>query len=524
MASTQNAARRWWKPVFRFLSSVKLAVILLAVLIVATAVGTICESRFDAKVARAYVYEAPWFDAWMILLGVNLAAAAFSRYPWKKHHTGFVITHAGIITLLVGAVVGRIWGIEGTMTLFMGNEPSNRLVIDQQEVRIQEGDQTSIFPVGIQHRRAHPDAAIPLGTTAGGWKIDVTDYADLLLPVSSPQAVSQGGAPALQVKLWSMGQNVDEWLWPDDPDNCKVDLGLLAVECRRGTASLPVQKHASAGRVPGGVAPAWLQKVSTASATAGPDPQAGTGLQTGPNLPQGDRAVIYLADDGGLSYYVQNKAGAMAQGKLEPGKPVATGWGNWQMEVAQVMPQAVPFTDFKPVPKSTKMPPRERANLTEGIKVRISRGDEHDEEWLASGWQVELPAAHETLEASFGSKILPLPIGLELKQFDVERNEGNDSPAGFKSTLFVRDAVGNSATGSCSMNEPMNFPDVFWRRWTGLTYKISQASWNPENLRQSSVQILLDPGWLFKWTGSLMVCIGIFTMFYLRPPRDAAHP
>ncbi len=519
MASTSNLTRRCRMRVFRFLSSVKLAVILLAVLIFATAVGTICESRFDAKVARAYVYEAPWFDAWMILLGVNLAAAAFSRYPWKKHHTGFVITHAGIITLLIGAVVGRIWGVEGTMTLFMGNEPSNRLVIDQQEVRIQEGDQASVFPVGIQHRRPHPETAIPLGTTTGGWKLDVTDYAELLEPVSAPQAVSQGGAPALQVKLWSMGQNVDEWLWPDDPDNCKVDLGLLAVECRRGTASLPAQKHASTEG-----APAWLEKVSTQSALShGPqaDPQT---RSDSPALPPGDRAVIYLADDGGLSYYVQNKAGAKAQGKLEPGKPVATGWGNWQMEVAQVMPQAVPFTDFKPIPKSTKMAPRERANLTEGIKVRFSRGDEHDEEWLASGWQVELPAAHETLEASFGSKILPLPISLELKQFDVERNEGNDSPAGFKSTLTVRDAGGNSATGSCSMNDPMNFPDTFWRRWTGLTYKISQASWNPDNLRQSSVQILLDPGWLFKWTGSLMVCIGIFTMFYLRPPRDADHP
>ena len=497
-----------WIKVFRFLSSLRLAVILLAVLIIATAVGTICESRFDAKVARAYVYEAPWFDAWMILLGVNLAAAAFSRYPWKKHHTGFVITHAGIITLLVGAVVGRIWGIEGTMTLFIGNEPSNRLVIDQQEVRIQEGDQISTFPVEIQHRHSHPGKSIPLGTTAGGWKVDVTDYAELLLPVSSPQAVTQGGAPALQIKLWNAGmtQQVDEWLWPSDPDNRLVDLGMLAVECRRGTAPLPVQKHASAGS-----GPAYLQKVSTASVTE-------------PNLPPGDRAVIYLADDGKLSYYLQNKQGVVSQGNLEPGKPMATGWGNWQMEVAQVMPQAVPSTDFKPIPKTTKMPPRQRASLTEGIKVQISRGEEHDEEWLASGWQVELPAAHETLQASYGSKIYPLPISLDLKQFAVERNEGNDSPAGFKSTILVRDAAGNSATGSCSMNEPMNFPDTFWRRWTGLTYKISQASWNPENMKQSSVQILLDPGWLFKWTGSLMVCIGIFTMFYLRPPRDAAHP
>lgn len=509
MQPRSDTARRLWRKTFRFLSSVKLAVILLAVLIAATAVGTICESRFDAKVARAYVYEAPWFDAWMILLGVNLAAAAFSRYPWKKHHTGFVITHAGIITLLVGAVVGRIWGIEGTMTLFIGNDPSNRLVIDQQEVRIQEGGETVAFPVEIQHRRAHPASPIPLGTTPDGWKIAVTDYAEHLLPVSAPQAVTEGGGPALQVKLWSMGQNIDEWLFPNDPDNCKVDLGLLAVECRLGTAPLPALKHASAGS-----GPAYWQKVSTAAASS----------EAEPALPPGDRAVIYLADDGKLSYYLQNKQGAVSQGNLETGKPMSTGWGNWQMEVAQVMPQAVPSTDFEPIPKSTKMVPRDRANLTEGIKVQISRGDEHDEEWLASGWEVELPTENEKLEASYGSKILPLPINLELKQFAVERNEGNDSPAGFKSTIQVSDAAGNSATGSCSMNEPMNFPDSFWRRWTGLTYKISQASWNPENLRQSSVQILLDPGWLFKWTGSLMVCIGIFTMFYLRPPRDAAHP
>lgn len=506
MPSRPESARRVLNKVFRFLSSLRLAVILLAVLIVATAVGTICESRFDARVARAYVYDAPWFNAWMILLAVNLAAAAFSRYPWKKHHTGFVITHAGIITLLLGAVVGRIWGIEGTMTLFMGNEPSNRLVTDEQEVRIQEGGEVTAFPVGMQPRRPHLDGPVILGTTPSGWKIGVIDYAERLQPVSSPQAVATGGAPVLHVKLWSMGQNVDEWLWPSDPDNCKIDLGLLAVECRRGAAPLPAAKHAVMS------GPAWLQKVSTGAASAEPV------------LLPGDRAVIYLADDGKLSYFLQNKQGDSSQGKLEPGQPMATGWGNWQMEVAQVMPQAVPFTDFKPVPKSAKMPPRERATLTEGVKVQISRGDVHDEEWLASGWSVELPAGPETIQASFGAKIVPLPINLELKNFEVERNEGLDTPAGFKSTLLVSDPAGNSATGSCSMNEPMNFPDTFWRRWTGLTYKISQASWNPDNLRQSSVQILLDPGWLFKWSGSLMVCIGIFTMFYLRPPRDAAHP
>src|SRR5260370_2806550 len=69
------------------------------------------------------------------------------------------------------------------------------------------------------------------------------------------------------------------------------------------------------------------------------------------------------------------------------------------------------------------------------------------------------------------------------------------------------------------MNNPFRFPTDWWRPWTGLTYKISQASWNPENLNQSTVQILRDPGWLLKWIGSLLVVIGVFMMFYLQPYR-----
>ena len=120
---------------------------------------------------------------------------------------------------------------------------------------------------------------------------------------------------------------------------------------------------------------------------------------------------------------------------------------------------------------------------------------------------------------AYGWRILPLPIGLELLDFEVKRNEGNDSPAGFKSTLRVSTAEGDNGMGQCWMNNPFSFPGQWWRTWTGLTYKISQASWNPENLNQSTVQILRDPGWLLKWIGSLLVVTGVFMMFYLRPYR-----
>ena len=142
MATPSPSSRPAWQsnPVFRFFASLKLAVVLLAVLIIGSVAGTLYESSFDAKVARGYVYGAPWFNLWLLLLAANLAGAAFSRWPWKKHHVGFLITHLGIITLLAGSLIGRIWGIEGTITLFKGEPPTNRLLVDEHQLRVRDTD------------------------------------------------------------------------------------------------------------------------------------------------------------------------------------------------------------------------------------------------------------------------------------------------------------------------------------------------------------------------------------------------
>jgi len=157
--------------------------------------------------------------------------------------------------------------------------------------------------------------------------------------------------------------------------------------------------------------------------------------------------------------------------------------------------------------------------LPDGVRVRLEHNSEKFEQWVPAGWEITVPTSPKETMIAYGWRIVALPIGLELLDFEVKRNEGSDSPAGFKSTLRVATAEGETAAGSCRMNNPFSFPGAWWRTWTGLTYKISQASWNPENLGQSTVQILRDPGWLLKWIGSLLVVIGVFMMFYLQPYR-----
>ncbi len=82
---------------------------------VAVAYGTVLESRFNADMARLMIYQAPWFQCLLLLLWANIFCATLSRLPFKTHHIGFIITHIGLLTLLIGAFVTNIWGIDGQL-------------------------------------------------------------------------------------------------------------------------------------------------------------------------------------------------------------------------------------------------------------------------------------------------------------------------------------------------------------------------------------------------------------------------
>jgi hypothetical protein len=615
----KNSSFAWKRNrLFRFFSSVKLAMLLIAVLIIATIVGTICESSFDARVARAYIYNAPWFNFWLLLLAANLTCSALSRLPWKKHHTGFLLTHLGIITLLTGALIGRIWGVEGSMTIFKGDAANNLLTVDEHVLQIIDGDNGSQdIPLEMINRHPSPDKPWPLSVTPSGWTVTAVDYSPALDVNMVPHPVAANGAPAIHfaIKTARMGQSLDSWVLADDPDHGSFDMGLATIQFKKGTAT-PVAAptaqaadleetifafaNAAAGQVTkvvkGGstgvkvlpvdtvagkspkviiqsgstqqtieITPNLNQSVAIAgtpftarvdqywpdfrikdgqpenaspnpnnpcvlvtitghavpvaeAADANADPNAPSALTAAGEADAGakNRLTLYVAPDGSLSYELASRKMGLSSGKLQLNTPLPTGWADWTLVADQYIPIAEERFDAHPAPATS------HGMHAEGILVRASRGGSDVEQWVPLGWQVSVPTQPKPLLIGYGNKQVQLPIGLELKDFQVDWNEGTDTPAGFKSTLDVVDReTGDVVTGQCWMNHPMSVPDNWWNTFTGLTYKLSQASWNPQNLNQSSIQILRDPGWSLKWIGSLVIVIGIFSLFYLRPyPMD----
>jgi len=573
-------------------------------------------------------------------LGANLACSALSRRPWRKHHIAFLITHLGIITLLIGSLIGRIWGIEGTITLFKGEPPTNRLLVNERQLRIHDVDGiVKGYSAEFLHHPPTPQHPRDLGLLASGAHLRIIDYAPAIEAKLNPKPLNDGGVPALHFTISTamMNQHLDAWLLADDPQSGSFSMGLANIDLKRGSAPTPTSsngeggspnrpsseseasqrgqevdieesifafskapeeqigrvrkggstgakvrleqpQNSNKGRVlvslgekeasfdvaenlgrdvaiagtpftlrineywadfriengkPGSLSdqpnnPAVLVTIRGKAAPASAadtnphgNPKDVTTTGGPPSMPSpGEETLnhltLFIADNGAISYELTSRKNGKSSGRIELNKPLPTGWADWQLTVDKTMPHAASSMDFTPVNSETAPP---TADLPDGFLLRIQQNGETFERWAPAGWQITIPPSPGPTMVAYGWKTVSLPIGLELLNFEVKRNEGSDSPAGFKSTLRIVTADGETATGSCWMNHPFSYPGNWRHTWTGLTYKISQASWNPENLGQSTVQILRDPGWLLKWIGSLLVVIGVFMMFYLQPYR-----
>jgi len=116
-------------PITRLLGSLNLAIFTLVFLATLLAVATWIEGQHGTRNANLWIYKTAWFDSVLMLVFINIFFATWLRYPFKRHQTGFVFTHVGILTILLGAFWTRQVGQEGMLSMFEG-ERGNAIVQD----------------------------------------------------------------------------------------------------------------------------------------------------------------------------------------------------------------------------------------------------------------------------------------------------------------------------------------------------------------------------------------------------------
>jgi hypothetical protein len=143
------------------------------------------------------------------------------------------------------------------------------------------------------------------------------------------------------------------------------------------------------------------------------------------------------------------------------------------------------------------------------LKVTAHVGDQEQAEWVRFGQPTAMAVGGKTVHVMYGWDLMQLPFSVELQDFVVERDEGSMNVAGWTSkVLFHDDVRGLTQRASVWMNHPAWFNG----------YKFSQASWNPNDLKYTALQVKKDPAFVTyaTWAGAVLIVGGIALMFWGR--------
>jgi hypothetical protein len=339
--------------VYGALASLKLAVVLIAAAAVVLAWATFIESRYGSYAVHFGVYGTWWFAALIFLLGLNVLCAALIRFPWKRYQTGFVITHAGILVLLLGCSLSWMGGIDAQMPVFE-DTAAYRAFVNTQHFELvvhRDGVQAGSLPYGAARQASSTASAeavtIPFAPGPFNW----ADYRQL---------------PSFPWRLSRRDQGV---LYDRDGIRLEV-LDYLSDSRSVDARPLKLRVQTRAGKPPAGPPKPAGDSTSSPEGTASPDAwqsielgprrtasphraHAGMNLGGREELARGQQVVFWVAGSqaeteaflnslpegtlgskGQVVLYVAGKKHAFALDSLEPGARVPLGQSGLQLELA----------------------------------------------------------------------------------------------------------------------------------------------------------------------------------------------
>ena len=566
----------------RFLGSIRLAVPLLIAIATILIGATFYESEVGSTVVQQEIYKSPWFGGLMFLLAMNLGISTLSRYPWKgARKIGFAITHWGLVIIIAGSAAVIHLSVEGMLLARTDAGAVSTIRVEGDLIEVaapgKDTEQVSLFikadgsvvpdRVGDLSLLGYSNNAIKTVRFEDGGDIEnsavrlilksdrmnqslerwlavaPTPYSQIDIGPAELQIVRAQdeqtlvqllSAPVEQTKLARLGSL--DVLWQGEARSLDVAAIEQPTELTTNGRSLTLEVkdfwpdfRLDGNRQPttasqqlnnpairlivsqGDSVESWFvfgnptfEPIRTQISGEPVKAKVGYTISADAEPDAFFRVVVDAA--GGLHYAAKSSKGFKA-GDFAIGDSVTTGWADFVVTLAEVVPRAQLKREVLPLPEDVPRGEGEPALL---VSINDGQSGTPEPIWVPWGEPMAISTATDDWFVAFSPKLLQLPFGLKLNDFIVERNEGSESVAMWTSAISLRDP--HSVEGAVSRRVWMNHPTWF-KGW-----KIAQASWNPGDLNQSTLQVKREPWWVtgLTWLGSSMVTIGVATMFYGR--------
>ncbi|MEZ5106314.1 MAG: cytochrome c biogenesis protein CcsA [Draconibacterium sp.] len=132
------------KKIISFLFSMMFTGILVMAFAIAIGYATFIENDFGTSTAKILIYNARWFEFLLLLLSVNLIGSIFANKLIAKKKWPVFLFHIAFIIIAIGALLTRYVGYEGTMHI-RENESSDYLISDATYITVKASTANQII-------------------------------------------------------------------------------------------------------------------------------------------------------------------------------------------------------------------------------------------------------------------------------------------------------------------------------------------------------------------------------------------
>jgi hypothetical protein len=455
--------------IFGFLSSLKVAVVIVLLLAAALSTGTVLESVYDTPSAQYWVYRALWFKLLLSSLGVNIFAVMVDRWPWKKQHLPFLLAHIGILVLLAGSWTTDKFGLDGMMRVTEG-QTEGVVELSEASLVVVEGDKVRKMPItwtppNVEFRPIDVrKEGLPYNLTVDRFLSHADPQYSFIPPApGTPARPTPLPAAKLRMKGGPMRITQEFWLWAGDRSFKSVQMG---------PASFAIGADA-------------------------PMPPAGR-----PGF------TIQAGEGGAVKFRSQPSEGKPFEGTIAKTEArdhkIDLKWkGNVELTILEWVPDAEPKVTYEPARVQYGQTAPSAA-----VHVISGKGGENAEAWLGLGDRAVLHTESGNVDIGYLPQRVVLPFGVRLDRFSIERYEGSFDPSSYSSrvSVFAESTDPNAAQSvTISMNEPLTVK--------GIT--LYQASYEDARPRPviSIFSVNRDPGRPWKYLGSLLLVFGSIVLF-----------
>lgn len=444
------------KKVISFLFSMLFTGILLMFFAISIGYATFIENDFGTITAKVLIYNAKWFEGLLLLLTINLIGSVFVNKLLTKKKWPIFLFHIAFIFILIGAGITRYHSYEGIMHIREG-ESANTIVSDAMFVTVKAvaGNQTVVKEKEVKFS-PYTANRFSENLSVNGQNIHIKNL-KFMPSAAENLTIDPNGEPIVSIVAVGNGrQRLDFNLRVGDVKQVNGKTVGFETFSSQNDINFKISKGAL-----------YLSAKDSIKAT-------GMTQSTPEIIPSGTETEV-------------NMQKVYSLGSLNFAVKQFFNKGKTQLVYAQ---------------------PKKGVASTDAMQTSVTVGNV-SKEVIVYGTTGQLGQDYTTIvngvniSISYGSKVIELPFSIQLKDFQLERYPGSNSPSSYASEVVLKDGA-TEKPFRIYMNNILKYQG----------YRFFQASYDTDE-RGTILSVSHDLlGTSVTYFGYLIMALGmVFTLF-----------